>query len=165
MAEELALLLVAQHENANPTSWTVLEPKEMKSSGGARLTLKPDRSILARGKNLAREVYTLAAKTDIEHITAIQLEALCDPSLPANGPGRVSGDFHLNELRVFSAGQPAPLSNIAVAYDRTRYSPEGYRDVIDGKADDASGWGNCEGRGKTNTAVIAAQLDRAGMTT
>ncbi len=161
VAAELAQLLVDQHENAHPTPWTVLEPTEMKSSGKATLTVKPDRSILAGGKNPDRDVYTLAAKTDLEHITAIQLEALCDPSLPSSGPGRASGDFHLNELRVFSAGQPAPLSNIAVAYDRTRYSQEGIREVIDGKVDDALGWGNCAGPGKTNTAVIATQLDRA----
>ncbi len=74
VALELAQLLVDQHENAHPTPWTVLEPTEMKSSGGATLSLRPDRSILAGGKNPDRDVYTLATKTDLEHITAIQLE-------------------------------------------------------------------------------------------
>ena len=161
VAAELAQLLVYQHENAHPTRWTVLEPTEMKSSGGATLTLKPDRSILVGGKNPDKDVYTLAAKTDLEHISAIQLETLCDPSLPSNGPGRYFGDFHLDEFRVFSAGQPAPLSNISVAYNRTREPLENIRDVIDGKLNDVLGWGNCAGLGKTNTAVIATQLDRA----
>ena len=130
-------------ENAHPTPWTVLEPTTMKSSGGATLSLRPDRSILAGGKNTDRDVYTLAARTDLEHITAIQLEALCDPSLPSNGPGRTLGDFHLNELRVFSAGQPALLSNISGAYNRTAISKELIREAIDGKVDEGLGWGNC----------------------
>ena len=133
----------------------------MKSSGGATLSLRPDRSILAGGKNTDRDVYTLAARTDLEHITAIQLEALCDPSLPSNGPGRMLGDFHLNELRVFSAGQPALLSNISGAYNRTANSKELIREAIDGKVDEGLGWSNCAGPGKTNTAVIATRLDRA----
>ena len=51
VATELAQLLLDQHENANPTRWTVLKPTEMKSEGGATLTELDDHSILAGGKN------------------------------------------------------------------------------------------------------------------
>ena len=75
--------------------------------------------MLASGTNPDRDVYTLSAKTELDHITAIRLEALPDPSLPNNGPGRHSdSNFNLNELRVFSRGQPSALTNIIVVYDR-----------------------------------------------
>jgi WD40 repeat protein/tetratricopeptide (TPR) repeat protein/energy-coupling factor transporter ATP-binding protein EcfA2 len=158
VATDLAQLLSDQHENGNSTRWTVLKPTEMKSEGGATLTLQPDGSVLASGTNPDRDVYTLSAKTELNHITAVRLEALPDPSLPNNGPGRdQSGNFHLNELRVFSGGRPCPLTNIIVVNDETGQ----FRNVIDGKLDDTQGWGNYGWPGKTNTAVIATRLDRA----
>jgi len=83
LAAELAELLLI-----DTTRWTVLKPTEMKSEGGATLALQPDGSVLASGANPDRDVYSLLAKTDLEQITAIRLEAVPDPSLPSGGPGR-----------------------------------------------------------------------------
>lgn len=157
-ATELARLLVNKSENENSSRWTTLTPTELKSAGGAVLTLQPDGSVLASGTNPARDSYTLAAKTDLEHITALRLEALTDPSLPASGPGRApDGNFHFNELRVFSRGLPAPLTNIFVDHD---YRGQ-FRNVIDGKLDDTVGWNNFANPSKSNSAVIATSVDRA----
>ena len=116
--------------------WTVLTPTTMTSEGGATLTVQADGSILAGGTNPDRDVYTLVARPGLERITAIRLEALPDPSLPNNGPGRADvGNFHLNELRVASAGKPASLTDIIVAYDESQE----FRNVIDGKIDENQG--------------------------
>src|SRR5207244_374324 len=55
--------------------WTVLDPASMVSSGGATLTKQGDNSILAGGKSLDVDIYTITLPTDLKGITAIRLEA------------------------------------------------------------------------------------------
>ena len=103
VAAELAQLLLDQHENANPTRWTVLKPTEMKSEGGATLTELDDHSILAGGKNPPQDVYTLTFRDLPARIQGLRLEALLHESLP-NGPGRGDpdhgdGNFLLTTLK------------------------------------------------------------------
>ena len=89
-----------QSVTRTPT-WVVLDPMEMKSSGGATLTKQKDQSILASGPNPFPEVYTIKARTDLVGITGIRLEAFSDRSLPGKGPGRApNGNFVLNEFKV-----------------------------------------------------------------
>jgi WD40 repeat protein/tetratricopeptide (TPR) repeat protein len=83
-AGELAQLLLDDPAMA----WTVLEPTEMKSKGGATLSKLADNSILASGKNPLGDAYTIVAPTKVTRISAIRLEALTDESLPNQGPGR-----------------------------------------------------------------------------
>lgn len=86
-ARSLADLLLAEVQKKS--EWTVLKPTEMKSEGGATLTLQGDNSVLAGGKNTLGDVYFLTAEiAEPVRVTAIRLEALTDPSLPNNGPGR-----------------------------------------------------------------------------
>jgi tetratricopeptide (TPR) repeat protein len=156
LAAELADLLLI-----DTTRWTILRPAEMKSEGAATLTLQPDGSILASGINPQRDVYFLLATTDLKQINAIRLEALPDPSLPGNGPGRAliginAGNFHLNKLRLFSAGQLCPLTNIFVERpNMVGNTPSPFRTVISGEPDNTPGWGNFPMAGKANTAVFA----------
>jgi WD40 repeat protein/tetratricopeptide (TPR) repeat protein len=153
-ASELAELLLVE----TPAGWTALKPTEMTSEGGATLKLQNDGSILASDTNPDRDVYTLVFRPGLEHISAIRLESLHDPSLPKNGPGRCPncGNFFLNELRVFSKGKPSVLTSIiAVAPHHS------LRDVIDGKVDQSRGWSNGALAGKTNIAIVATRIERA----
>ncbi len=75
VAAELAELLLEEHVSGRAAAWTVLKPAEIKSEGGATLTLLDDNSILAGGKNPNRDVYTVIARPGLEHIVAIRLEA------------------------------------------------------------------------------------------
>ena len=158
-AKLLADLLLDQDDNEKETRWQVLKPTSMKSEGGATLSFQPDGSIVASGKNPDRDAYTLVARPGLEHIIALRLEALPDPSLPSNGPGRCpfNGNFQLNEWRVFSAGQPCALAEILVTYNEVEESSK----VIDGNIDDSLGWGNFPRSGKTNCAIVSTRLDRA----
>src|SRR5262249_28438740 len=71
------------------------------SKDGATLTVQPDGSILATGKNPKADVYTITARTDTTGIAAIRLEALADPSLVKGGPGRAgNGNFALSDFHV-----------------------------------------------------------------
>jgi WD40 repeat protein len=105
VATELAQLLLDEHGNARPAEWAILKPVEMKSKAGATLTLQSDGSILASGPNAVGDIYTVSAAVNLDRITAVRLEALPDPSLPHNGPGRhSSGNFQLSAIRLY---QPA----------------------------------------------------------
>ncbi|QEL15988.1 DUF1549 domain-containing protein [Limnoglobus roseus] len=94
-----------------PTAWTVLTPTKAVSKAGptpgeakkaAKLDVQKDGSVLVSGPLEATDVYTLTA--DVKEkaaFTALRLEVLSDPSLPAKGPGRApNGNFVLNEFKV-----------------------------------------------------------------
>jgi hypothetical protein len=82
--------------------WTVLEPLSYYSSSGETLTKLPDHSIIVSGPLLNTDVFTITAPTTLSGITGIRLEALTDPGLPFNGPGRQpeNGNFVLSEFSV-----------------------------------------------------------------
>jgi tetratricopeptide (TPR) repeat protein len=104
--------------NARP-SWKVLTPTVLTSEGGATLTALPDGSILAGGKNPEKDAYTIVTRVEGNGITAIRLEALPDPSLANEGPGRhEAGNFHLTEIALASASPDAPSKSQAVALVR-----------------------------------------------
>ena len=63
------------------------------------MTLEEDGAVRATGE-LGMGTYTFTAPTDMEAITAIRIEALSDPGLPAGGPGRGNGNFVLSELQL-----------------------------------------------------------------
>lgn len=138
--------------------WTVLEPVEMTSRGGATLTLQPNGSILASGPDPDSDIYTLSAITSLNQIAAVRLEALPDLSLPRNGPGRGSntgaGNFHLNEFRLFAAERPVRLTEIFVEHDQYH----GEKAAIDGVIDSAMGWSNYPRTGIANTAIIQTEM-------
>src|SRR5262249_47574979 len=95
-----------------PITWTPLELGELKAKAGATLTKQSDGSALASGPNAGPEIYTITATSKLQGITAIRLEALTDPSLPKNGPGRAGGNanFVLSEFKVsiFKTGDKGP---------------------------------------------------------
>ena len=81
-AKLLAGFLLDQEDNEEATRWTVLKPTTMKSEGGATLTLQPDGSILASGKNPDRDVYNLVARPGLEHIIALRWRHCPTPPYP-----------------------------------------------------------------------------------
>ena len=91
-----------EKQYGQPTVWETLKVEAAKSKGGAELKVQPDGSVLASGKNPSPDIYTVTAMTKLQKITAIRLEALPDPSLPAMGPGRSpsNGNFVLNEFKL-----------------------------------------------------------------
>jgi len=100
-------------------NWTVLEPLSLYSSNGEILTKLPDHSIIVSGPLQNTDVFTITAATTLTGITGIRLEALTDPSLPFNGPGRqpANGNFVLSQ---FSVGiDPIPQRSILAGLGTT----------------------------------------------
>jgi hypothetical protein len=132
--------------------WTTLAVESFTALGGERGEPLPDGSLLISGPVPAQSTYTLRLRTDVGRITGIRIEALKDPSLPANGPGRGSeGGFVLNEVELRSAGAKdrelislrdpvAPLQADSV-----------YRLAVDG--DPVSGWDVAAGP-EQGTAIV-----------
>jgi hypothetical protein len=73
------------------------------------LTKHPDGAVLASGANPSNEVYSIEAKTTLNSLTGIRLEALPGPRLPRGGPGRdVYGNFFLTAFEVEAAPANSP---------------------------------------------------------
>ena len=157
VAAELARVLLDHPDIENPGQWTVLDPSDMKSQGGATMTRQADGSILVSGKNPDRDVYSLVFRLAPSRITSIRLETLPDPSLTFFGPGRSpeTGEFQLNELRMYSGAKPCILTGIVVTHDKYDESSN----VIDGRIDDRIGWDTDPYL--RSIAVVSTRLERS----
>ncbi len=158
-AEQLGDLLL---EARAARDWTILKPTKMTSAGDATLTLQPDGSILASGKKPDHDTYTLVLPTDLKGITGLRLEALPEPSLPQNGPGRAfGGNFCLTEISMnvnrMSGGKVEPVAfTRATGYqrpvDHDTTPLDGPHGAIDGNH--ATRWDIHPRGGKLSTAVF-----------
>lgn len=141
--------------------WTVLDPVKCTATNRTSFKLLPDGSILAYGDNPNTDTYDVHLRADIDRITAIRIEALTDPSLPNDGPGRgqimsEGGDFLLSELKAAAAPWLTPdalqdiaLQNPSVDYITSGHTPE---QTLDGKLD--TGWSVKGAEGKPHAIVF-----------
>jgi len=160
--KQLAAKQVAwEEESSNRTDWIVLDPSELKSSGGSTLTKLDDGSILAGGSVPDADVYTFTANT-IGGITGVRLEVLPDDSLPAKGPGRnENGNFVLNEFKLSFAKlaenqKPMPIKFLD---PQASFQQQGFNinRAVDNNAE--TGWAISPQFGKKQTATF--QTERA----
>ena len=101
-----------QELKSNQTHWHPLPPENLRTQSGSTLTAQADHSILASDHTPETENAYIGTHLDpaqLPHITAVKIEALPDPSLPHNGPGRAgNGNFVLNDLSLTSTGSLKP---------------------------------------------------------
>jgi hypothetical protein len=103
-------------------AWTVLDAAELRSSGGATLEKESDGSVFVFGAPVPSDTYTVVAPTPLKNVTGVRIEALADPRLPGNGPGRSpDGNFILSGVRVAVAPAADPAAAQAGG-DRRRLS-------------------------------------------
>jgi hypothetical protein len=143
--------------------WTLLQPEVMTSAGGATLTRLPDGSVVAGGLNPIIDTYTFEAVTTLAGITALRLEALPDPSLPYDGPGRCTrnGNFNLDAIRLSAvlerevqARCQIPLIRACADYSG-RTEQEGIHGVIGAlDADPTTMWSIYPQAGRAHQAVF-----------
>ncbi|HLW63886.1 MAG TPA: DUF1549 domain-containing protein [Gemmataceae bacterium] len=141
-----------------PITWSPLELGELKAKAGATLAKQSDGSVLAGGTNGFPEIYTITATSKLQGITAFRLEALTDPSLPKNGPGRAgsNGNFVLNEFKVSAyktgdkgPGKPTKFDKAMADFSQTGWDVSG---AIDNNP--ATGWAIDPQEGKPHTALF-----------
>ncbi|HUY31560.1 MAG TPA: PSD1 and planctomycete cytochrome C domain-containing protein [Pirellulales bacterium] len=132
--------------------WNVVAPAGVASAGGATLEKLDDGSILVSGAVPDKDTYTVVLDTDWPQVDAIRLEALADPKLPSNGPGRTPhGNFVLSELTVHLAPRDAagPAPTLKLASATADFAQDGFpaTHAIDGQT--ATGWA-IQGPGQWN---------------
>ena len=90
--------------------WRAQKPEHLVSSGGAKLELQTDLSILASGENPAKDNYTVTLHPNLLQVTAVRLEALTHDSFPNKGLARGNGNFVLTgfEVEATKPGDTAP---------------------------------------------------------
>lgn len=125
--------------------WRTLTPESFSSTGGATLTRLDDDSVLVGGANPQHDIYSITARTNLENITAVRLEALTHPSLPGGGPGRHSNsNFVLSEFELKAVSVSNPSKSRVVRFVRATadYSQKGYEvgKTIDGTVTGNNGW-------------------------
>jgi hypothetical protein len=138
-----------------PTRWTPLVPTAVATSGGATATPSPDGTVLVSGTAVAGDTYTVTCPVPggIEPL-AVKLEALGDPSLPKQGPGRAGdGGFWIAEVAITAdrGGATAAITPLDVRSDLPS-PPAGH--LLDGKPETA--WGG--GGGKPYEVVFTIGL-------
>jgi mono/diheme cytochrome c family protein len=137
--------------------WTPLRPTTATAKSGATLKILDDAAILASGKVPEQETYTLVADLDRPGVAGIRLEAMPDPSLPAQGPGRASnGNFVLSEFAVTTSPKAASdkPTKIGLQHASADFSQSGYdiARAIDGKP--GTGWAILPETGKPHVAIF-----------
>jgi hypothetical protein len=140
--------------------WAPLEITRAVSKGGAVLATQKDGSVLASGKNPARDTYTITGQTDLKKITGIRLEVLPHPSLPAKGPGRPpNGNFVLTQLKVNAKarGTDGPAKPIVLHRPQATFAQANFpiANAIDNNP--RSGWAIAPQFGKAHTAFFELQ--------
>src|SRR5262249_60462013 len=125
----------------------------------------PVRATPAPGTSPAADTYPIVAETALEHITAMRVEVLDAPSLPAKGPGRAAnGNFVLSEVALTAAPSGASGRAVAVGLQAPSadFSQEQWdvAEAIDG--DRKTGWAIAQRFGTPHRAVFETQEDIPG---
>jgi len=149
-------------EQEQAVTWTALTPVRA-TSNLPRLTIQPDKSIVASGDMSKRDVYDVAcavpadARSGDRPWTALRIEAIPDDQFPRRGPGRVYyegplGDFFLSELTVQAQGMPVPLAGATQSFASGGNTAQA---ALDGNLQ--TGWSIQGGQGRTQVAVFPFQ--------
>ena len=127
------------------SSWQVLTPLELRSTGGSTLSSLDDGSFLAGKANPSKDIYDVIAETDQLELTAVRLECLTHESLPGGGPGRHSNsNFVLSEFELVAESIVDPEKTKVIKFREARadYSQKGYEigKAVDGTVAGNNGW-------------------------
>lgn len=143
------------------SDWETLIPESM-SSNGPRLVLEEDGVVFTIGDATKRDLfefsYALRA-SESAPVSAIMLEALPDPRLPANGPGRAyyegrKGDFFLSEVSGSMDGRVLEFGGASVNFGKISIGSGSAEasNVIDGKG--STGWSTATREGEPHRLVL-----------
>lgn len=144
---------------ASPLKQHVLDDVRVTSDTEATFQQQADGSTLVGGPNPDRATYTVTGRVAVPEINALRLDVLPDPSLPAEGPGRVAhGNFVLSEMTVevamsadFAGARFLEFSGARADFEQGN-KPWAAKDVIDGKDD--TGWAIAPQYGKPHWVVF-----------
>ena len=144
-------------ERSRTAAWQPVAPAKA-TSNLPLLTLQPDATVFVSGDITKADTYQLEFNQLPPAITAIRLEALPDPRLPARGPGMAyyegpKGDFLLGEFQLSAGGRPVKIASASHSYAKNNFGPYAEASLaIDGNPE--TGWSCAEGQGRAHEAVF-----------
>ncbi len=144
-------------ERTRTANWQVVTPTKA-TSNLPLLTIQKDSTVFVSGDITKADTYQLDFSKLPPGITAVRLEALPDPRLPAWGPGMAyyegpKGDFLLGEFQLRAQGHPVKISQATESYAKNNFGPNAKAQLaIDG--DPETGWSCAEGQGRSHEAVF-----------
>lgn len=144
-----------QLASAESSAWLVVKPEKAESSGGAKLEVQDDGSLLSTGKNANQDDYTFTFAAPGEEITALRIEALTHDSFGNKSLSRGNGNFVLSEVEVEKVAADGKAERIKLDSAEADFSQEGFpvAGLIDGKLD--TGWaGNGHEQAANRTAAV-----------
>ena len=109
-----------------PATWVYPIIAAMKSANGSTLTKKDDLSVLVGGPNPPRELLAFNLETNLQGMTGLRIEAMKDPSLVKNGPGRAAnGNFCLTDISVAVSPKDGKGSLVKLKNPRSTFDQKG----------------------------------------
>ena len=124
-------------------AFAAVVPTEFKSAAGATGAIAADGIVLVTG-SLAKDVYTIKAIVPPGgNVSAVKLEALTDPSLPAMGPGRAGNGNVVLSRFALQSGAPgsADAPNVVkLATAKADFEQGGYPAAATIDDNPESGW-------------------------
>ena len=145
------------NEKPRTADWKAVAPSSA-TSNLPHLAIQPDASVFVSGDTTKTDTYQLQFSNLPDKITAVRLEALPDPRLPAHGPGMAyyegpGGDFFLGEFQLSSGGQSLKISGATESYSKNSFGPSATALLaVDGNPE--TGWSCSEGQGRAHEAVF-----------
>jgi hypothetical protein len=145
-------------ERGPGAEWVHVHPTTL-SSNLPILTLTDEDIVFVTGDITKQDTYRVAARPALKGVTALRLEALPDPLLPAGGPGMTyyegkRGDFFLANIEFKANGQPLRVASADASYSKNAFgaTPATAAMAIDDNLQ--SGWGVAERPGERHVAVF-----------
>jgi hypothetical protein len=151
----------AEQLRSMAVDWKIAIPSELETNL-PRLEVLQDGSIYSTGDITKRDFFELTLTKDSlgsQPITALRLEALPDPRLPAGGPGRCyyegrRGDFFLSEVTLRDGDRTIRIREGSNSYGKNGLgsgSAEA-KNVFDG--DGSTGWSTAQREGEAHQLVL-----------
>ncbi len=143
--------------------WQTVAKSTFAAESGATGETLADGSVRVGGTLAETDAYTLTFESDAVGVNSLRLEALADPALPSEGPGRTPhGNFVVTEVVVSvapkgkpSEAQPVKITAATADFAQDQFPPA---HMVDGK--DQTGWA-IHGPGKWNVNRAAVlQFER-----
>jgi len=129
------------------TVWNSQKPTAASATGGVKLTVNDDASVLASGPTKAVTDYTITLPVKSSTISGFMIEALTDDSLTMFGPGvnPANGNFVVTEVELSyaTAGEPKKVTKVKLSDAASDHIQSGFnvKNAINGNvARNDKGW-------------------------
>jgi hypothetical protein len=148
---ELAAAQVEWEKTAlQPAPYTVIIPESAKGKDGTEFYVEEDGSVVAVGKAVPKDVYTVLLKNPVDKATGLRFEVLTWPTLPKGGPGRsADGNFLISTFSVKAGDKSVALHRPVADHSQDQYP---IAHVLDEKKE--TGWAILPEAGRDHTAVF-----------